>query len=243
MTAVDRAIAVGAVVVLTGLALALPPRPFGDAPEYLLMAESWAAHGSPELRPGDVDALRRRVAVSGMAASPDDALGNYFEGRDGRFYCYHFSFYPLLTLPARWALGAVGGDVLKAGPLTNAIALGGAIAAVLLLVPAGTWARRAAAALLVSSPALGFLLWPHPEVLSFAMATLALVAGSRGASGLATLCAAIIGSGHSVEIWSGWAYLSNTGAKKGRAGIWMMAIPMPGWPALDSSSPACRNAA
>jgi hypothetical protein len=62
---------------------------------------------------------------------------------------------------------------------------------VLLLVPAGTWARRAAAALLLSSPALGFLLWPHPEVLSFAMATLALVAGSRGASGLATLCAAI----------------------------------------------------
>lgn len=191
MTAVDRVIAVGAFVVLTGVALALPPRPFGDAPEYLLMAESWAAHGSPELRPGDVEALRRRAAASGIAASPDDALGNYFEGRDGRLYCYHFSFYPLLTLPARLALRAVGGDVLKAGPLTNAIALGGAIAAVLLLLPAGTWAPRAAAALLLSSPALGFLLWPHPEVVSFAMATLALVAGSRGASGLATLCAAI----------------------------------------------------
>src|SRR5258707_3195394 len=191
VTAVDRVIAVGAFVVLTGVALAFPPRPFGDAPEYLLMAESWAAHGSPELRPGDVEALRRRAAASGIAVSPDDALGNYFEGRDGRFYCYHFSFYPLLTLPARLALRAVGGDVLEAGPLTNAIALGGAIAAVLLLVPAGTWARRAAAALLLSSPALGFLLWPHPEVLSFAMATLALVAGSRGASGVATLCAAI----------------------------------------------------
>jgi len=191
VTAVDRVIAVGALVVLTGVALALPPRPFGDAPEYLLMAESWAAHGSPELRPGDVEALRRHAAASGIAVSPDDALGNYFEGRDGRFYCYHFSFYPLLTLPARWALGAGGGDVLEAGPLTNAIALGGAIAAVLLLGPAGAWARRAAAALLLSSPALGFLLWPHPEVLSFAMATLALVAGSRGASALATLCAAI----------------------------------------------------
>ena len=43
--------------------------------------------------------------------------------------------------------------MLKAGPLTNAVALGGAIAAVLLLVPAGTGARRAAAALLLSSPA------------------------------------------------------------------------------------------
>jgi hypothetical protein len=61
---------------------------------------------------------------------------------------------------------------------------------VLLLAPGGAWARRAAAALLLSSPVFGFLLWPHPEVLSFAMATLALVAGARGASGLATLCAA-----------------------------------------------------
>ena len=189
--AVDRALAAGAFAALVGMALALPPRPFGDAPEYLLMAESWAAHGSPALRPGDVDALRRHAAVAGLAVDPDDALGNYFEGRDGRFYCYHFSFYPLLTLPARVALGAVGGDVLRAGPLTNAIALGSALGAVLLLAPAGAWARRAAAALLLSSPVLGFLLWPHPEVLSFAMATLALVAGSRGASGVATLCAAV----------------------------------------------------
>lgn len=191
MTAADRAIAVGALGALVALALALPPRPFGDAPEYLLMAESWAAHGSPALRPGDVDALRRHAAESGLAVDPDDALGNYFEGRDGRFYCYHFAFYPLLTLPARAALRVLGGDVLRAGPLTNAFALGGALAAVLLLAPAGAWARRAAAALLLSSPVLGFLLWPHPEVLSFAMATLALVAGSRGASGVATLCAAV----------------------------------------------------
>jgi hypothetical protein len=138
-----------------------------------------------------VDALRRHAAETGLAVDADDALGNYFEGRDGRFYCYHFAFYPLLTLPARVALRALGGDVLRAGPLTNAFALGGALTAVLLLAPAGAWARRAGAALLLSSPVLGFLLWPHPEVLSFAMATLALVAGSRGASGGATLCAAV----------------------------------------------------
>ena len=183
--------AAATLLLLGSLALALPPRPFGDATEYLLMAESWAAHGSPEVRPGDVDALRRHAAEAGLAVDPDDALGNYFEGRDGRFYCYHFSFYPLLTLPARMALRVVGGDLLKAGPLTNAIALGAALAAVLLFAPAGPWARRAAAALLLSSPVLGFLLWPHPEAFSFAMATLALVAGARGASGAATLCAAL----------------------------------------------------
>jgi len=180
---------VGAVLVV--LALALPPRPFGGAPEYLLMAQSWAAHGSPELRPSDVDALRRDAARSGLGVDPGDALGNYFEGRNGRFYCYHFWFYPLLTLPARAVLSAAGADPLKAGPLTNAVVLGAAIAAVLLLAPVGGLARRAAAALLLSSPVLGFLLWPHPEVLSFSMATLALVAGMRGASGLAALAAAV----------------------------------------------------
>jgi hypothetical protein len=187
----DIALALGVLAVLVALALTLPPRPFGDAPEYLLMAESWAAHSSPALRAGDVDALRRRAASSGVGVDPDDALGNYFEGRDGRFYCYHFWFYPLLTMPARLALQATGSDVLKAGSLTNAVLLAAAIAAVLLIAPAAPLARRATAALLASSPVLGFLLWPHPEVLSFSMAALALVLGMRGASGPAALSAAI----------------------------------------------------
>lgn len=190
-SATDRWLAAAAGAVLLGLALATPVRPFGDAAEYLLMAESWAAHGSPEVRPGDVEALRRRAAAAGLSIDPAVALGNYFEGRNGRFYCYHFGFYPLLTWPARAVLDAVGTDVLKAGPVTNAIVLGIALAAVLLFAPAGPWARRAGALFLASSPVLGFLLWPHPEVLSFAMATLALVAGARGASGTAVLCAAV----------------------------------------------------
>ena len=189
--AIDVLAAAIAPAVLVALAVILPPRPFGDAPEYLLMAESWAAHGSPELRPSDVDALRRRVAETGLPMDPGAALGNYFEGRNGRFYCYHFSFYPLLTMPARLVLSAAGRDPLRAGPVTNAVLLGAAVAAVLLLAPAAPLARRAAAALLLSSPVLGFLLWPHPEVLSFSMAALALVAGMRGAIALAVLCAAI----------------------------------------------------
>jgi hypothetical protein len=188
---IDAIAAAVIAAVLVLLALNLAPRPFGDAPEYLLMAQSWAEHGSPELRPSDVDSLRRLAARSGLGLDPGDALGNYFEGRNGRFYCYHFWFYPLLTWPAHFALSAVGADPLKAGPLTNAVVLGAAIAAVLLLAPVGPFARRAAAALLLSSPVLGFLLWPHPEVLSFSMATLALVAGLRGASGLAALSAAV----------------------------------------------------
>jgi hypothetical protein len=187
----DRALAAAVVIVLVAAALLVPPRPYGDSVEYLLMAESWGAHGSPALRPSDVETLRREVALSGAPVRVDDALGNYFEGRDGRFYCYHFAFYPLATMPARLALRLAGGDVLKAGPLTNAVLFGIAIAAALFGADAPPWPRRAAAGLLLSSPALGFLLWPHPEVMAVAMATLALVLGSRGASGPASLCAAV----------------------------------------------------
>jgi hypothetical protein len=187
----DPALAASAALVLVTMSLVLPPRPFGDAAEYLLMAESWAVHGSPEVRPGDVEALRRRAAASGLPVDPDDALGNYFQGEDQRSYSYHFWLYPLLTMPARWALRVAGADLLRAGPLTNAILFAAALAAVLMAAPATAFARRSAAALLVSSPALGFLLWPHPEVLSFSAVTMALVAGARGAAGAAATCAAV----------------------------------------------------
>ncbi|HUG53560.1 MAG TPA: hypothetical protein VMR21_08160 [Vicinamibacteria bacterium] len=188
---VDLALGALAALVLAAAALAFPPRPFGDAAEYLLMAESWAAHGSPEVRPSDVEALRRRAAASGLAVHPEDALGNYFQGDDRRSYSYHFWAYALSTMPARLALRALGADELRAFPLTNALAFAAAIAAVLVAAPATAFARRAAAALLATSPALGFVLWPHPEVLSFAAATMAVVAGARGATGTAALCAAV----------------------------------------------------
>jgi hypothetical protein len=186
----DPALALVVLGSAVAAALALPPRPFGDAAEYLLMAESWAGHGGPALRPSDVQALRSHAARAGVSVDPDDALGNYFEGRDGRFYSYHFWFYPLATMPARVALRVIGADELRAGPLTNAVLFGAAIGATLLLAPGSSLARRSAAALLASSPALGFVLWPHPEVMSFSLAALALVFGARGSSALAVACAA-----------------------------------------------------
>jgi len=42
----DIALALAVLATLVALAAFLPPRPFGDAPEYLLMAESLAAHAA-----------------------------------------------------------------------------------------------------------------------------------------------------------------------------------------------------
>src|SRR5215510_3437340 len=45
------------------------------------------------------------------------------------------------------------------------------------------------------------------------------------------------------EICPGCAYFSNTGARNGRAGTWMIAMPVLGRPELGPSRPVCRNAA
>jgi hypothetical protein len=51
--------------------------------------------------------------------------------------------------------------------------------------------RLALGGLLLLSPALGFLMWPHPEVFTFAFVTLALVLTARGGHAAAVLAAAL----------------------------------------------------
>ena len=174
----------------TCVALALPPRSFGDAGEYLLMTESWFRHGSPALEPQDVDALRALAAGRSPAVSVPDVLNSYFPARNGRRYAQHFWAYPLAGLPARTLVHSLDVDPLRALPLTNALFFGAAVAAVLVL-PWPHERRLLLAGLLLFSPALGFLLWPHPEVMCFSLVVLAFVAWERGAMGWAVLAAAL----------------------------------------------------
>lgn len=177
-------------LVLVALALVLPPRPHGDAGEYLLMTESWRQHGSPDLRPSDLESLRRLTRDAGAPFDDEPTVANYRRARDGRLYCYHFWAYPLAGLPARYALERLGLDPLRALPLTNALLF----ATGLLTVAALPWDRTRRlwlAALLALSPALAFLLWPHPEVFSFALATAALAALACGSLSAAALAAAL----------------------------------------------------
>jgi hypothetical protein len=178
------------VAIGVALALALPPRSFGDAGEYLLMTESWFRHGSPALEPQDVDALRVLTAGRSPAVSIPDVLNSYFPARNGRRYASHFWAYPLAGIPARALVQVLGVDPLRALPLTNALLFGAAVAAVLVL-PWPNERRLLLAGLLLFSPALGFLLWPHPEVMCFSLVVLALVAWERGAVGWAVLAAAL----------------------------------------------------
>jgi hypothetical protein len=186
----DLALPLAALVLLVVAALRLPLRPHGDAGEYLLMLESWHRHRSPELQPQDRESLRGLLAREGLAIDEGRILPNYHAGRDGRLYCYHFWAYSLAGLPARRFLEARDLSPLRALPVTNALLFGVAVVAVALL----PWARSrrlALGGLLLLSPALGFLMWPHPEVFTFALVVLALVLSGRGWYAAAILVAAL----------------------------------------------------
>ncbi len=190
VTRLPLALSVAALVLLVAAALRLPLRPHGDAGEYLLMLESWHRHGSPELQPQDRESLRGLLAREGLAIDEDRVLPNYHDGRDGRLYAYHFWAYSLAGVPARHLLEARGLSPLRALPVTNALLFGLALVAVALLPWTGS-RRLALGGLLLLSPALGFLMWPHPEVFTFALVALALVLAARGAHAAAVLAAAL----------------------------------------------------
>lgn len=179
------------VVFVVGMSLWVPPRVVGDGAEYLVVAEALARHASPDLRSGDREAVRQLLDRKGLTGGERLREVPEVRGRDGRAYGIHFWGYPLATLPARATLGWLGVDALRAPQVTNALLLVAAVGLVLYRSPAPEGARRTLAALTLLSPAFWFVLWPHPEVFSFALTTAALVWRDAGRRGLAVGAAAL----------------------------------------------------
>jgi len=169
-----RLLAVLAGLALAGTALFARPVSDGDAGEYMAMAESLWRHGTPELRPGDVYGLAS--AAQGLVGlNFADVMRGYFEDRAGARLSYHFWGYSALAVPLRALLRLFGASVLRALPLANALLFSAALWAVASTPRLFPAERLALTCLLLFSPALWFVLWPHPEVYTFSLVTLALV--------------------------------------------------------------------
>src|SRR5262245_26449958 len=204
-----------AAALLLGAALTLRPLTACNAGEYGLMAESLYGHLSPDLRPRDVQAAARHDRRLGAGLNYAAAFLGYFPDAKGTWYCYHFWGYPALVLPAKLAVQAVGLNGLRAFAMANAVLLLLALRAVLfarrpdradadrLDLPDADRLDRPDAdrldrldrlllfALVLFSPALPFLRWPHPELATFALVVLALAALYAGRLRVAVLCAAL----------------------------------------------------
>ncbi|HKP59982.1 MAG TPA: hypothetical protein VJV78_24830 [Polyangiales bacterium] len=76
---------------------------FGDDVEYLLGAQSFVRHGTPDFRPGDDQAalaqLPRKWRGSAALKYQPPRPSGYFEARNGRLYSWHFWTYPAAVAP------------------------------------------------------------------------------------------------------------------------------------------------
>lgn len=182
---------VAVTLVLAGLAGRRDFARQGDGWEYLLMVEAWVRHGSPDIRAGDVEAVAGAVdrwlqvtsgptvpgAVRGVV---DSELENRFATTPaGRTLPVHFWLYPLVSVPARLVIDALGGWSFNALVVTNVLLVGLAIGTVLAAAGSGS-RRHALAALLLASPIVWYTLFTGGEVFSWALGVMALVALDRG---------------------------------------------------------------
>jgi hypothetical protein len=184
-------LAAAAAAFMLWTAIATRPFPYGDGPEYLLMAESFVNHRSFDLRAEDERSLAERYWRDDLGALPRIADLGYVAAPDGARYCYHFWAYSFSFLPVKLALRAVGGDELKAPQIWNALLMVLLFVRVFLHAPLDETRKLLLSGLLFFSPALWFVLWPHPEVLSFTFAAMALLDSQRGRHALAVGEAAV----------------------------------------------------
>ncbi|WP_342116623.1 hypothetical protein [Pseudoduganella sp. OTU4001] len=171
-----RAFAALLALVLLACALAKRPSTAGDFEEYALMTIAIASHGSPDIRPADIDTLQRlappgyfetRLATlrEGMAGGAQVPLAGFHRGRDGATYAIHFFAFPALAALPYAALEALGANPLKCFQLVNTAAI--FVLGLALFRFFGS-AARASTALLLFLLCGGLLYWnwANPEILS-----------------------------------------------------------------------------
>lgn len=148
---------------------------FGDDAEYLLGAQSFVRHGSPEFRPGDeldtLAALPRGWARSAVRKYSLPQPTGYFPSLRGEMFCWHFWSYAAAVAPLKAALDrrSIG---VRAFHYTNLLFFSAALLSLQQL-----WARPALAFALLSfaflTPILWFLPIAHTEPFVFSLGLIA----------------------------------------------------------------------
>jgi hypothetical protein len=215
------------VAALLALRLAVRERPtaHADSAEYLLTAESLFNHGTPNVHPADLLTFGRIASRFPLEGDYGRPLSQYLPAPDRRLYAIHFWAYPAAVLPAKLVLRLAGANEFKAFQVTNVLFALGLLAQVLFFSRLSAPARRLLAVLLAASPFLPFLLWPHPEVATAALATWGLLlrnderrVGAVLTMALASLQAAPLALAAAVLVVEGaWAARHLEGAPRRRA--------------------------
>jgi hypothetical protein len=183
-----RRFAVLLAVALLALCALVRPKHFGDIAEYMLTTVAVANHGTPDIRPGDVEDMLplmpylapvMRTVAQGMQAGAQVPLPGLLRTEHG-YYAIHFFAYPALAALPFKLLKALGLDPFKCYQVINSAALFVLGLALFRLFGNG---RRAALGLLCYLLCGGGLYWQwsSPETFSAASLLAALALYSTGA--------------------------------------------------------------
>ncbi len=163
----------------------------GDGLEYWATLQAWSYHGTPEIRPRDLQRLTRLMERNRLDPDATVESVTLVPTAEGVRHGVHFWMYPLLAVPAKRVLRLIGGDELAALQVTNFILFALTVYALLFAGSADRRRRWSFAALVVVGPVLWYLPWPHPEVYTWAAVCLALLLLREERYGLAAFAASL----------------------------------------------------
>ena len=196
-------------VILAGLLLvyvcvATPIR-HGDGHEYAITVKALASTGIPRITSPIVEKIIVDIAqypnvgyeftifneiLEGLSNNISEKHG-IFRDKDGNYYGYHFSTYPILVAITYIVLEQLGANVLKSFQITNGVIV--IITGVVAVRLAGGNAKRNWNIIfsILASGLVYYIQWTHPEVLLFCLVYLSCVAVFADRNILSLLAAAI----------------------------------------------------
>ncbi len=173
----------------------IDPYPTGDAFEYIMMTEALYNHATPDIRLQDVQSFKQdytkvldwernmkyRNFDEAETLLSDTSFYHYmyeisgcFVDLKGQIYSYHFFFYSLLNVPARWVMDIAHESPLKCFQIMNALMILFTSAVLLWYKPMETFKACLLAISFVFSAAFWYIGWVHTEVYSICLVTLSL---------------------------------------------------------------------
>jgi hypothetical protein len=175
---------------LIAFALRKPVRS-GDGLEYWATLQAWSDHGTPDIRPRDLERLTGLIEAGRVDAAIGVASIPLERTAGGAGHGWHFWMYPLLAVPAKGILRLVGGNELAALQVTNFVLFALTLYGLLFTGKVDRRWRWWFAALVAVGPVLWYLPWPHPEVYTWAAVCIALLLLREKRYGVAAFAASM----------------------------------------------------
>lgn len=166
-----------------------PTQVTGDGQEYLQTAQAWFDHAAPDLRAAETPRVNRMILPHSYRVV-DPRLG-FFQARNGRWYCWHFWFYPLLGVPAKAILHALRADEYHAFKWTNLVLFLAAGYVTLCFSGLSPPKRWMLVGLCAVGPVLWYVNWVHTEAFTWSCVLVAVALVTRGCYWGAALSAAV----------------------------------------------------